>query len=117
MENQKGYQKFEKSRLVERNADEHTDLAIKQFILSVSKGLAETTRSKDHTVQFIHTILDRFIMGSKDILKLLLRAGKVDINSQDLNGRTTIILGRRARGFQTARDQAYSETTGMTTRA
>jgi len=34
-------------------------------------------------------------MGSKDILKLLLRAGKVDTNSQDLNGRTTIILGRR----------------------
>jgi ankyrin repeat protein len=53
---------FHKSSLLQRD-EEHTQQVIEQFILSASKGLAEITRSKDHTVQFIHeSVRDFFLL-------------------------------------------------------
>lgn len=54
----------ESSQIIELDPEEHTPMQIERFILSASKGLVEITRSKDHTVQFIHeSVRDFFLLG------------------------------------------------------
>lgn len=48
--------------LCEWDAEEITQDVIKRFILDASKGLAETTRSKHPTVQFIHESVVDFLL-------------------------------------------------------
>ncbi|RYP60125.1 hypothetical protein DL771_010613 [Monosporascus sp. 5C6A] len=48
--------------MVEWNPEYVTTDAINLFVLSSSKGLAEITRSKDHTVQFIHESVRDFLI-------------------------------------------------------
>ncbi|KAI4262154.1 MAG: hypothetical protein L6R42_002662 [Xanthoria sp. 1 TBL-2021] len=43
---------------------------IDKFILSCSKGLAETTKSKSQTVQFIHESVRHFLLGKNRMTKL-----------------------------------------------
>lgn len=53
----------ESSQIIELDPDKHTPRQMERFILSASKGLVEITRSKDHTVQFIHeSVRDFFLL-------------------------------------------------------
>jgi nucleoside phosphorylase len=45
------------------DSEEHTKQDMEKFILSSSKGLAELTRSKNQTVQFIHESVRDFLKG------------------------------------------------------
>ncbi|KAL9002530.1 MAG: hypothetical protein Q9188_004542 [Gyalolechia gomerana] len=49
---------------------------MERFILSCSKGLAETTKSKTHNVQFIHESVRDFLVGKNGFTKL-----KTDLGS------------------------------------
>ncbi|KAL8995955.1 MAG: hypothetical protein Q9169_004428 [Polycauliona sp. 2 TL-2023] len=47
-----------------------TPLDMDKFVLSCSKGLAETTKSKSQTVQFIHESVRDFLLGNHGINRL-----------------------------------------------
>ncbi|KAL8875940.1 MAG: hypothetical protein Q9198_005775 [Flavoplaca austrocitrina] len=53
-----------------------TALDMDKFILSCSKGLAETTKSKSQTVQFIHESVRDFLLGKNGINRL---RGELDL--------------------------------------
>lgn len=48
---------------------------MERFILSCSKGLAETTKLKAQTVQFIHESVRDFLLGKNGLNKLNLELG------------------------------------------
>jgi hypothetical protein len=54
---------FANSRRVRRDVQLDTDSIIGNFILNVSKGFVEVTRSKARTVQFIHESVRDFLLG------------------------------------------------------
>lgn len=55
---------IEPTELAQWNRDEITEEDMERFILSCSKGLVETTRSKDRTVRFIHeSVRDYLLRG------------------------------------------------------
>ncbi len=51
------------------------DMDMERFIVSCSKGLAETTKLKAQTVQFIHESLREFLLGKNGLNKLHLELG------------------------------------------
>ena len=53
-------------------SEEITTQDMERFILSCSKGLAETTRLKERTVQFIHESVREFLLGKHGLNKLKL---------------------------------------------
>ncbi|KAI5457078.1 hypothetical protein BGZ63DRAFT_365685, partial [Mariannaea sp. PMI_226] len=53
---------LEPETLTEWNSEDVTTDFIQRFVLSSSKGLAETTKSKDKTVQFIHESVQDFLI-------------------------------------------------------
>ena len=59
------------------NFDDITMQDIERFILSCSKGLAETTKPKAQTVQFIHESVRDFLLGKSGASKLKLELGPV----------------------------------------
>ena len=59
---------------------EHISTAIARFVLSSSKGLAEITKSKDHTVQFIHESVRDFLVKDRGLWELWPELG-TDIES------------------------------------
>ena len=56
-------------------SEEITTQDMERFILSCSKGLAETTRLKARTVQFIHESVREFLLGKHGFNKLRLELG------------------------------------------
>ena len=56
-------------------SEEITTQDMERFILSCSKGLAETTRLKARTVQFIHESVREFLLGKNGFNKLRLELG------------------------------------------
>ena len=58
------------SELTEWDQDEITIQDMEKFILSCSKGLAEVTKSKDQTVQFIHESVRDFLLQRNGLSKL-----------------------------------------------
>jgi ankyrin repeat protein len=56
--------------LVEWNPEYTTEETMDLFVLSSSKGLAEITRSKDHTVQFIHESVQDFLIKDNGLYDL-----------------------------------------------
>ena len=56
-------------------SEEITAQDMERFILSCSKGLAETTRLKARTVQFIHESVREFLLGKNGFNKLRLKLG------------------------------------------
>jgi len=57
------------------NSEEITAQDMERFILSCSKGLAETTKLKAQTVQFIHESVRDFLLGKNGLNKLNLELG------------------------------------------
>ena len=57
------------------NSEEITAQDMERFILSCSKGLAETTKLKTQTVQFIHESVRDFLLGKNGFNKLKLELG------------------------------------------
>ncbi len=57
------------------NSEEITAQDMERFILSCSKGLAETTKLKAQTVQFIHESVRDFLLGKNGFNKLNLELG------------------------------------------
>ena len=57
------------------NPEEITAQDMERFILSCSKGLAETTKLKAQTVQFIHESVRDFLLGKNGFNKLKLELG------------------------------------------
>ncbi len=57
------------------NSEAITTEDMNRFILSCSKGLAETTRHKKRTVQFIHESVREFLLGKNGFNKLKLELG------------------------------------------
>ena len=57
------------------NSEEITAQDMERFILSCSKGLAETTKLKAQTVQFIHESVRDFLLGKNGFNKLKLELG------------------------------------------
>ena len=57
------------------NSEEITAQDTERFILSCSKGLAETTKLKAQTVQFIHESVRDFLLGKNGLNKLKLELG------------------------------------------
>jgi ankyrin repeat protein len=62
--------------LTEWDQDEITIQDMEKFILSCSKGLAEITKSKDQTVQFIHESVRDFLLQRNGLSKLQFGLGK-----------------------------------------
>lgn len=56
--------------LADSTAETITSEDMERFILSCSKGLAETTKSKSPTVQFIHESVRDFLLGNNGFSKL-----------------------------------------------
>ena len=61
--------------LTSTTSEEITTQDMERFILSCSKGLAETTRLKARTVQFIHESVREFLLGKHGFNKLRLELG------------------------------------------
>ena len=61
--------------LLTTNLEETTTQDMDRFILSCSKGLAETTKLKACTVQFIHESVRDFLLGKNGFNKLKLELG------------------------------------------
>ena len=61
--------------LTSTTSEEITTQDMERFILSCSKGLAETTRLKKRTVQFIHESVREFLLGKHGFNKLKLELG------------------------------------------
>ncbi|KAI3011329.1 hypothetical protein CBS147352_1920 [Aspergillus niger] len=53
---------FAKDGLIKRDGEWHIDPHIENFILNISKGLVETSRSKSRTVHFIHESVRDFLL-------------------------------------------------------
>ena len=62
--------------LTSTTSEEITTQDMERFILSCSKGLAETTRLKARTVQFIHESVREFLLGKNGFNKLRLELGR-----------------------------------------
>ncbi|KAH6714510.1 hypothetical protein BKA61DRAFT_360647, partial [Leptodontidium sp. MPI-SDFR-AT-0119] len=61
----------EHQALSEWDPDEITTAVMKRFILNASKGLAEITRSKNPTVQFIHESVKDFLLKKNGLREIL----------------------------------------------
>ncbi|KAI9765367.1 MAG: hypothetical protein M1840_007447 [Geoglossum simile] len=70
--------------LTEWNPEEITVHDIKRFILSSSKGLAEITKSKAQTVQFIHESVRDFLLKENGLRDLRREMGLGEENFQSL---------------------------------
>ena len=62
--------------LTSSTSEEITTQDMERFILSCSKGLAETTRLKARTVEFIHESVREFLLGKNGFSKLRLELGR-----------------------------------------
>lgn len=60
----------EPEALSEWNPDEITSSVMKRFIIDSSKGLAEITKSKNETVQFIHESVKDFLLKENGLRKI-----------------------------------------------
>ena len=65
------------------DASEVTSDVLRKFILDVSKGLAEITKSKPLTVQFIHESVRDFLLKEGGIDKLPIRGKNIEGQSHD----------------------------------
>ena len=61
---------IEPAELTEWDPEEITTQDMENFILSCSKGLAEVTKTKDQTVQFIHESVRDFLLQGNGLSKL-----------------------------------------------
>ena len=61
---------IEPAELTEWDPEEITTMDMEKFILSCSKGLAEVTKTKDQTVQFIHESVRDFLLRRNGLSKL-----------------------------------------------
>jgi hypothetical protein len=61
---------IEPEALSEWDSDEVSVVVIKRFILNSSKGLTETTKSKDPTVQFIHESVKDFLLKDNGLREI-----------------------------------------------